>query len=88
MDTRVITARIPLDLADRVDEYADQMHKSRDWIIRRALGDWVAWEDKKHQMTLEGLADIDAGRVVEDEQVRAWIESLDTDNPLPPPTPA
>ena len=88
MDTRVVTARIPLSLADRVDEYADQMHKSRDWIIRHALVDWVGWQDKKHRMTLEALAAVEAGWFVDDAQVEAWIESLDTDNPLPPPTPA
>jgi predicted transcriptional regulator len=36
-------------------------------------------------LTLEGLADIDAGRVVEHHIVHAWIESLETENPLPPP---
>ncbi len=36
-------------------------------------------------MTLEGLADVDAGRVVDHELVKAWAESLDTDNALPLP---
>lgn len=86
MDTKVVTAHLPLDLADRIDEYAEQMDRSRGWIVKQALSEWVRWEDEKHQMLLEGLADIDAGRVIEHDAVVAWAESLATDTPLPPPT--
>jgi hypothetical protein len=36
-------------------------------------------------MTLEALADVDAGRVIDDRAVQAWAKSLSTDKPLPPP---
>ena len=85
MSTRVLTAHIPEELAEKVDVYAKSMERSRAWIVKQALSNWVDWEEQKHQMTLQGLADIEAGRVVDDEQVRAWVESLDTDAPLPLP---
>lgn len=85
METRVMTAHIPLPLADKVDEVAHRLDRSRGWIIKQALSDWIADEEERYQMTLEGLADIDAGRVVDHEVVHAWIESLSTDNPLPDP---
>jgi len=85
MGTRVLTAHVPTELADRLDEYATKMDRSRGWIVKQALADWVWREEERHRLTLEGLADIDAGRVVADEAVEAWIESLDTDNPLPRP---
>lgn len=85
MGTRVLTAHIPEELAEKVDVYAKSMERSRAWIVKQALADWVDWEEQKHQMTLQGLADIEAGRVVDDEQVGAWIESLDSDSPLPLP---
>ena len=85
MITRVLTAHIPEELAEKVDVYAKSMERSRAWIVKQALSNWVDWEEQKHQMTLQGLADIEAGRVVDDEQVRAWVESLDTDAPLPLP---
>ena len=87
MDTRVMTAEVSAELADRVDAFAEQMHLTSDSIVEQALAAWIRREDWKHQATLEGLADVDAGRVIDDADVRAWIESLDTDNPLPPPTP-
>lgn len=40
-------------------------------------------EKKRHQMTLEGLADVDAGRVIDHEIVRAWADSLPTSQPPP-----
>jgi predicted transcriptional regulator len=87
MNTKVLTAHVPLELADRVDEYAEQMERSRGWIVKQALAEWVRWEDEKHRMIVEGLADIDAGRLVEHEAIVAWAESLGTDLPLPPPVP-
>ena len=35
--------------------------------------------------TLQGLADIEAGRVVSHEAVQRWLLSLSTDSPLPRP---
>ncbi len=86
-DTKVLTAHVPRELADKIDKYAESMERSRGWIVKQALADWVDWEEEKERRTLEGLADIDAGRVVSDEDVKVWIDSLDTDNPLPVPTP-
>lgn len=86
MSTRVLTAHIPEDLAEKVDGYAKSMDRSRAWIVKRALADWVDWEEEKHRRTLAGLADIDAGRVISHERMVAWAASLGTDNPLPPPT--
>ncbi len=35
-------------------------------------------------MTLEALADVDAGRVIDHRSIVAWAESLDTGKPLLP----
>ncbi len=40
-----------------------------------------------HRRTLEALADVDAGRLIDDEQMQAWAKSLGTDHELPPPEP-
>jgi predicted transcriptional regulator len=85
-DTRVITAHVPIDLAERVDKYAAEMDRSRGWIVKQALANWVSREEEKHRLTVEGLADVDAGRLIDHEDMLAWAKSLGTDNPLPPPT--
>ncbi len=83
--TRVLTAHIPLPLAERVDKVASRLERSRGWIMKQALSAWVEQEEERNRLTLEALADVDAGKVVEHQAVLAWAESLSTDNPFPIP---
>lgn len=85
MDTKVITTHVPLPLADKVDEMAARLDRSRGWIVKQALSAWVEMEEERRRLTLEALADVDAGRVIDHQAVQAWAESLDRDTPLPPP---
>jgi predicted transcriptional regulator len=77
MQTKVLTAHVPISLAKKVDKLAGQMERSRGWIVKEALTAWVEREEERHRMTLEGLADIDAGRVVDHAEIVAWIDSLE-----------
>lgn len=84
-DTRVITSHVPVPLADQVDALAARMERSRGWIVKQALAEFVALEERRYQLTLEGLASVDAGEGVPQEDVEAWVDSLGTDQPLPIP---
>lgn len=84
-ETRVLTAHVPTTLADKVDAMAARMDRSRGWIVKQALAAWVGLEEERHRMTLEALADVDVGRVIDHAAMRAWAESLGTDSPLPIP---
>jgi predicted transcriptional regulator len=44
--------------------------------------DRIAWEAEG---IAEARADVAAGRLVDAAKVRAWVDSLRTDNPLPVP---
>ena len=46
-----------------------------------------AGADRRRRLTLEGLADVDAGRLIDDEAMQAWADSLGTDRELPIPQP-
>ncbi|PWF55408.1 ribbon-helix-helix protein, CopG family [Massilia glaciei] len=85
-ETKVLTAHIPLPLADRVDQIAARLERSRGWIVKQALSAWVDLEEERNRLTHEALADVDAGRVIDHQSVQAWADSLGGDNPLPPPT--
>jgi len=86
MNTRVLTAHVPIDLAEKVDDLAMRLERPRGWIVKQALAAWIDQEELRHQMTLEALADVDAGRLVSHAEVQAWADSLGTHSPLPPPT--
>lgn len=85
-DTRVLTAHIPSTLAKKVDLLAERMERSRGWVVKQALLAWVDEEEQRHRMTLEALADVDAGRLIDHASVQAWAASLSTKKPLRPPT--
>ena len=76
MQTRVLTAHVPIDLAKQLDKVAVRLERSRGWIVQKALADWIEREDAHRRMTLEALADVEAGRVVDNEVVRAWAAGL------------
>jgi predicted transcriptional regulator len=85
MSTKVFTAHVPLSLAEKVDEIAARLERSRGWVVKQALAAWIDQEDERMRLTMEALADVDAGRVIAHQAVQAWAASLDTDKPLPVP---
>lgn len=87
MNTRVVTAHLPVELADRMDLIAKGIDRPRGWIVKQAVRDWIEREELRDRLTREAMAEVDAGHVVEDEVVRAWVKSLGTDHPLPKPRP-
>ncbi|MDD4965756.1 CopG family ribbon-helix-helix protein [Halothiobacillus sp.] len=81
--TKVLTAHVPLPLADKVDQMASRLERSRGWIMKQALSAWIALEEERDRLTQEALADVDADRVIDHQSVQTWAESLGTDQPQP-----
>jgi predicted transcriptional regulator len=84
-ETKVLTAHVPLPLAEKVDQIAARLERSRGWIMKQALSAWIDQEEERSRLTREALADVDAGRVVDHQAVQAWADSLGNDTPLPLP---
>jgi predicted transcriptional regulator len=76
MSHRVFTAHVPQDLAREVDALADQLDRPRGWIVNEALSLYIDLERKRHALTLEALAEVDAGRTVSHESIESWAASL------------
>ena len=85
MNTKVLTAHVPLELADKVDQMAARLERSRGWVMKQALSAWIDLEEERDRLTREALADVDAGRIIDHQAVQAWAESLSTDAQLPLP---
>lgn len=84
-ESKVLTAHVPLPLAEKVDQLASRLERSRGWVVKQALTAWVEQEEERSRLTLEALADVEAGRVIDHQAVQAWAESLGTGDPLPVP---
>lgn len=83
--TKVLTAHIPLPLAEKIDQMAARLERSRGWIVKQALSEWIDQEEARSRLTREALDDVDAGRVIDHQAVQAWADSLSTASPLPVP---
>lgn len=83
--TKVLTAHVPLSLAEKVDLMAERLERSRGWIMKQALTAWLDQEEERERLTREALLDVDAGRVIDHQAVQAWADSLGGDEPLPLP---
>jgi predicted transcriptional regulator len=84
-NTKVLTAHIPLQMAEKVDQMAVRLERSRGWIMKQALSAWIDQEEERSRLTREALADVEAGRVIDHQSVQAWADSLNSDNPLEVP---
>lgn len=73
-DGRVVTAKLPDDLVSRMDEVSQRIERSKSWIVREAVSQWLVEEQRRHELTLEALKDIDEGRAIPHEDVLAMVE--------------
>jgi predicted transcriptional regulator len=87
LETKVLTAHVPLDLAQRVDQLAARFDRSRGWIMKQALEAWVNQEEERSRLTREAMSDIKNGQFVDHETVLAWSASLGTQSALSAPIP-
>lgn len=80
MSAGVVTAHIPESLAEKLDALASRTERSRGWIRKKALSAHIEQEEERRCLTMEALADVDAGHVIDHRAVQAWAESLGTEN--------
>lgn len=85
IDTRVLTAHIPLGMAEEIDQIAAKLERSKNWIVKQALSAWIDQEALRDKLTHEGLSDVDVGNLVSHQSMQAWADSLSSNTPLPSP---
>ena len=85
MKTKVLTAHVPTPLADKVDQIASRMERSRGWSVRQALSAWIDQEEERRRMTIDAMGDVQSGQVIDHQLVQAWADSLSSDKPMPAP---
>lgn len=76
METRVVTSRLPVALAEKLDGLAERLDRPKDWIVKEAIVCYLEIEEQRHRMTLQALADVDARRSHDHAVVRAWVRDL------------
>ena len=77
MDTRVVTTHLPEELARKLDGLAERLDRPKGWVVKAAIESFVALEDQRYRLTLEALADVDAGRTLDHAEVETWAAKLE-----------
>ena len=76
MSSPTMTIRLPLDVSDKLSRLAKGTDRSRSYLAAAALSAYVDRELEIIEGIQQGLADVDAGRVVPHEQVVAEAEAI------------
>ncbi len=84
-DTTQLTIEVPVAVETRLEEVAQASSRSKKSLIQAAVVAFLDLYDWQIEAIREGIADVDAGRVVDHEAVAAWLESWGTENELPVP---
>lgn len=80
--------RMPDELMSRLEKAAENLRRSKGWLINDAVREYLAREERKARMlaeTHDALAEVDAGQLIDGEAVIDWLDSWGTDNEKPPP---
>jgi len=84
----ITSIRLQPDLEHSLEVTAEELHRSKNWIINEALREYLfgqTLEAKRWQETLEALDSMKAGKVVDSEDVHKWLESWGKENESAPP---
>ena len=78
MTTRVVTAHLPAELANKLDGLADRLDRPRGWLVKEAVEAYVGLAEERRRETLEALREVAAGQADEHGEEEAWAAALKT----------
>ena len=77
------SVRMPDQLMDKLETIAEKLDRSKGWIIKDAVNQYIERIDRKEKMLVEtkqALLEIESGEVVDGDEVKAWVESWGSEN--------
>ncbi|MCP3956251.1 MAG: CopG family transcriptional regulator [bacterium] len=84
-ETTQLMVEVPVAVEERLEEAAQASSRSKRSLIQAALIAFLDLYDWQTEAIEAGIADADAGRVVDHHAVAAWLESWGSEKELPPP---
>jgi predicted transcriptional regulator len=74
----VTSVRLPPDVEEKLAAVAERARRTKSWLINEAVKEYLVRlgeDEKRWGETLEALASVKAGRVVEGDEMLEWIGS-------------
>ena len=76
MATRVVTAHLPADLAEKLDGLADLLERPRGWLVKEAVEAYLTLAEERRRETQAALREVDRGETVAHDEDEAWAADL------------
>jgi RHH-type transcriptional regulator, rel operon repressor / antitoxin RelB len=87
MSSTVLSIRIPDALKQQLDYLSRSTKRSKAFLAAEALEDYVKKNAWKARELHEALAQADKGAFISHDAMAAWVDSIGSENELPPPKP-
>jgi len=84
----VTSVRLTDDLQNQLEETAERLRRSKGWVISEALNEFIAKEERalnRIERSRKALEQVEAGQVVDGDEVMTWIASWGSDKESSPP---
>ena len=86
-DSTVISVRISKNVKQRLARVAESMKRSQSFIAAEAIEEFVAVQEWQIAGIKEALASLDRGEGIPHEEVKRWVDSLNSEEGNPAPKP-
>jgi predicted transcriptional regulator len=88
MTKTMISARIPEKLSQELELIAESTQRSKAFLVTEALEELVERHVRLRKAIAQAEREADeSGAYISHDKMTAWMESLGTENELPPPEP-
>lgn len=87
MGSKPFSLRLPEEIKEDLDFVSAKTKRSASSIAIEAIGNDVAVRAKRMRMIEEAKEEAKKGEFILQSAMEAWVDSLGTDNELPPPEP-
>jgi predicted transcriptional regulator len=84
----VTTVRLQPDIEQSLQAMAEALQRSKSWVINQAVKEFAekqALEQQRWQETMQAMASVAQGQVVDSDDIHAWMKSWGTAEELPVP---
>jgi predicted transcriptional regulator len=85
--TAPVSVRLNPELNTKLTTIASALDRPKSWVIAQAVEEYLAVQEWHLKAIEEGIRAADAGELVPDEDVKAWVQSWGTPDELPMPVP-
>jgi predicted transcriptional regulator len=76
-----LTAHVTDELIAEIDAVSERLHRSRAWVVKEAVREYLARhveDQKRWEETLEAIEAADRGEVIAADEMLRWVDTWGT----------